>query len=68
MEFEPEDFTSIAVYSDIQQTGWFDNSNKLLNQFVQATIWSAKSNSNDLPTDCPTRERRGWTGDASDFL
>lgn len=67
VDFEPDDFTSIAVYSDIQQTGWFDSSNKLLNQFVQATIWSAKSNSNDLPTDCPTRERHGWTGDAQIF-
>jgi alpha-L-rhamnosidase len=65
--FDADDFTSIAVYSDMEQTGWFNSSNKLLNQFFEATIWSAKGNSNDLPTDCPTRERHGWTGDAQIF-
>lgn len=27
-----------------------------------------KSNFLDLPTDCPTRERLGWTGDAQIFF
>lgn len=67
IDFNQNDFTSIAVYSDMEQTGWFDSSNKLLNQFFKATIWSTKGNSNDLPTDCPTRERHGWTGDAQIF-
>ena len=62
-----DDFTAIAVYSDFEQTGFFDSSNKLLNKFVEATIWSTKSNSTDIPTDCPTRERHGWTGDAQIF-
>lgn len=64
----PEDFTAVAVYSDMEQTGFFDSSNELLNKFFHATIWSAKSNSADLPTDCPTRERHGWTGDAQIFF
>ena len=63
----PEDFTAIAVYSDMDETGYFNSSNELLNKFVEATKWSAKSNSTDLPTDCPTRERHGWTGDAQIF-
>lgn len=63
-----EDFTAIAVYSDMEETGFFDSSNALLNKFVAATKWSAKSNSTDLPTDCPTRERHGWTGDAQIFF
>lgn len=67
VEFSPEDFTGIAVYSDIRRTGFFDSSNTLLNNFVEATVWSTKSNSADLPTDCPTRERHGWTGDAQIF-
>ncbi len=65
--FSPADFTAIAVYSDMEQTMHFDSSNKLLNQFVKSTVWSAKNNSADLPTDCPTRERHGWTGDAQIF-
>ncbi len=59
---------SIAVYSDIEEIGFFDSSNALLNQFVYATKWSTKSNSGDIPTDCPTRERHGWTGDAQIFF
>ncbi len=66
--FAPEDFTGIAVYSDLEQTGFFESSNPLLDRFVEATIWSAKSNHLDIPTDCPTRERHGWTGDAQIFF
>ena len=66
--YKPEDFTSVAVYSDLERTGWFSSSNKLLNQFFESTVWSAKSNHLDIPTDCPTRERHGWTGDAQLFF
>lgn len=65
--FQPEDFTAIAVYSDMERTGLFESSNALLNKFVENTVWSAKNNHADLPTDCPTRERHGWTGDAQIF-
>ncbi len=63
-----ENFTAIAVYSQMEETGFFRSSNELLDRFVQATKWSTKSNSTDLPTDCPTRERHGWTGDAQIFF
>ena len=63
----PEDFTAIAVYSDLETTISFSSSNALLDRFVEATLWSAKNNSADVPTDCPTRERHGWTGDSQIF-
>lgn len=66
--FEPKHFTAIAVYSAMEQTGTFHCSNDLINRFVDCTVWSTKSNSLDLPTDCPTRERHGWTGDAQIFF
>ncbi len=66
--FKPEDFTAHAVYSDLERTGWFDSSSELLNRFFEATVWSAKGNHLDIPTDCPTRERHGWTGDAQLFF
>ncbi len=66
--WKPEDFTAIAVYSDLEQTGFFESSNALLNQFVENTIWSSKGNFLDVPTDCPTRERHGWTGDSQIFF
>lgn len=66
-EFSADDFTAYAVYSDFEQTTHFTSSNELLNRFVEATCRSTKGNSTDLPTDCPTRERHGWTGDAQIF-
>ncbi|MBQ6973242.1 MAG: family 78 glycoside hydrolase catalytic domain [Oscillospiraceae bacterium] len=65
---EAENIEAIAVYSDMAETGRFVSSNELLNRFVTATKWSTKSNSLDVPTDCPTRERHGWTGDAQIFF
>ena len=65
--FAAEDFCAIAVYSDMERTGWFASSNALLDKFVENTVWSAKNNHADLPTDCPTRERHGWSGDAQIF-
>ena len=66
-EVDPNDFTAIAVYSDMEQTGYFDCSHPLINGLVHATLWSAKGNHLDVPTDCPTRERHGWSGDAQIF-
>ena len=67
VKWKPEDFTAIAVYSDLERTGYFTSSHALLNQFVENTVWSCKSNHMDIPTDCPTRERHGWTGDIQVF-
>lgn len=68
MDVHPDDFTAIAVYSDFETTMSFDSSNKDLDKFVQNTLWSLNNNSADLPTDCPTRERHGWSGDAQIFV
>ena len=68
VEVKPADFEAIAVYSDMEDTLEFECSNELLNRFVSCTRWSTKNNSADLPTDCPTRERHGWTGDAQIFF
>lgn len=64
----PEDFEAIAVYSDLEQTGHFTCSSEKVNRLFQNTLWSMKSNFLDVPTDCPTRERLGWTGDAQVFF
>ena len=67
VKWKNDDFTAIAVYSDMEETLSFNSSNVLLNKLVDATRWSAKNNHADVPTDCPTRERHGWTGDAQIF-
>lgn len=66
--FEKDDFTAIAVYSAFEETATFSCSHPLINQFYKNTVWSLKSNSTDLPSDCPTRERMGWTGDSQIFF
>lgn len=60
----PENFTSIAIYSDMEPTSQFVCSDPLINQLNSNMLWSQKSNFLDIPTDCPQRERAGWTGDA----
>lgn len=68
VEVCPEDFRAIAVYSDMEETGSFVCSDERINRLVENTRWSMKGNFLDIPTDCPTRERLGWTGDAQIFF
>ncbi len=64
----PDDFTAIAIYADMEPTGTFATSNPLLNQLQHNIQWGQKGNFLDVPTDCPQRnERLGWTGDAQVF-
>ncbi len=65
---ESIDFTAYAVYSDMEQTGFFECGNSDVNQLFSNSLWSMKGNFADIPTDCPTRERQGWTGDAGAFV
>lgn len=68
VDFGKDDFKAIAVYSDLEETSFFECSNPLINKLYQNTLWSLKSNSTDFPSDCPTRERMGWTGDSQIFF
>ncbi len=74
-DINPQNFTAHAVYSKMKETGKFCCSEKKLNQLVQNSLWSQKGNFLEVPTDCPTRERAAWSGDAqvycktaSDFM
>lgn len=60
--------TSIAIYSDMEQLTEFSCGNEDVNQLFRNSVWSQKSNFCDVPTDCPTREKAGWTGDAGVFI
>ncbi|MCJ8209233.1 glycoside hydrolase family 78 protein [Mucilaginibacter sp. RS28] len=68
-EIRPEDFTAVALYSDMSPSGTFACSNPLLNQLQHNITWGQRGNFLDVPTDCPQRdERLGWTGDAQVFF
>ena len=52
----PENFTAIAVHSDMKRTGYLSCSDPLLNKLFENVIWGQKGNFLDVPTDCPQRE------------
>lgn len=67
-ELSSENFSAVALYSDMPQTGSFSTSNDLINQLQHNIQWGQNGNFLDVPTDCPQRdERLGWTGDAQAF-
>ena len=75
VKIRPGDFTALAVYSAMEETGDFTCSNPLINKLVENSRWSQKGNFLDVAVDCPTRERNAWTGDnqiyvrtATDFM
>lgn len=49
--------------SDVASRGRISSSNKLLEDIVAATRNAYISNFIGYPTDCPQREKNGWTGD-----
>ena len=57
------DFTGLVVASDLPATGTFTCSDTLINQLQHNIVWSQRSNMLSIPTDCPQRERMGWTAD-----
>lgn len=67
-EVTPEHFKAIAVYSDMDVTVDFHCSSENIEKLVENTLWSMKGNFLDVPTDCPTRERAPWLGDAQLFF
>lgn len=67
-ELKQEAFTAIAMASAVTSTGLLRTGHPLVNQLISNTWWGLKSNTVDVPTDCPQRdERLGWTGDAQVF-
>lgn len=53
-----------VVHTDFEKAGEFECSDPLINAIQQSTLWSYRSNFQGFPTDCPTREKKGWLGDA----
>lgn len=58
-----DDVTGVVMHSDLRRLGWFSCSDDRVNRLHEAVLWSLRSNICDIPTDCPQRERAGWTGD-----
>jgi len=59
-----ESLTGYFMHSDIPVSGKIETSNPVINKIWKATNNSYLSNFLGYPTDCPQREKNGWTGDA----
>jgi len=53
-----------VLHTDFASAGSFNCSKDLLNRIQECTRWSFIGNYHGIPTDCPHREKIGWTGDA----
>jgi len=59
-----ESLTAYFQHSDVPKAGTINSSDTIINQLWWATNNSYLSNLFGYPTDCPQREKNGWTGDA----
>ncbi|MCF6175126.1 MAG: glycoside hydrolase family 78 protein [Victivallaceae bacterium] len=53
-----------VVYTAFEHSGQFSCSDETLNRLQACTVNSYLGNFVGIPTDCPHREKNGWTGDA----
>ena len=59
---------AIAIYTDLDIVGSIETGNSRVNQLILNALWSLKGNFVDIPTDCPTREKDGFTGDFQAYI
>ena len=59
-----DDISGKVIHTSFDQSGSFTCSNEIINKIHHASEWSFISNFLGYPTDCPQREKNGWTGDA----
>lgn len=66
LEYEPtlDTLTVCECRQDMPLRGHFECSDELINKIEQLCRHSAITNFHWIPTDCPHREKNGWTGDA----
>ncbi|MEP7144740.1 MAG: family 78 glycoside hydrolase catalytic domain [Ferruginibacter sp.] len=64
VELNKESLVGYFMHSDVEPVGTITSANPTIDKIWQATNNSYLSNLFGYPTDCPQREKNGWTGDA----
>jgi len=64
VQLTKESLVGYFMHSNVPQVGELKTSNPTINKIWEATNNSYLSNLFGYPTDCPQREKNGWTGDA----
>lgn len=67
-EIKAGDFSALALSTEKENLGEFECSDPRLNRLYSNIRWSQYSNMISIPTDCPQREKAGWTGDAGIYI
>ncbi|BCW71056.1 alpha-L-rhamnosidase [Arthrobacter sp. NicSoilB8] len=67
-DLEPADIVGCMVQTDLERLGTFKCSDVRLNKLHDIVEWSFRGNACEIPTDCPQREKAGWTGDWQLFV
>lgn len=67
-DLAPGDITACLVQTDLESLGTFTCSDERLNKLHEIVQWSFRDNACEVPTDCPQREKAGWTGDWQLFV
>lgn len=63
MALTTDHLTACFIHSDVPQVGTITASVPIIEKLMHASRMSYLSNLMGLPTDCPQREKNGWTGD-----
>ncbi|WP_241462370.1 alpha-L-rhamnosidase [Sphingobacterium deserti] len=63
LTLDEKNITSYFMHSDVAPVGSVETSSKLVNDLWRVTNNAYLSNLMGYPTDCPQREKNGWTGD-----
>ncbi len=63
IELNQNSLTAYFMHSDVAPAGTIKTSSELVNKLWLATNNAYLSNLMGYPTDCPQREKNGWTGD-----
>lgn len=66
--FELDAADGIVIGTDLRPTAELRTSDGRVNRFHENVLWSQRGNFFSIPTDCPQRERAGWTGDLQVFI
>jgi len=66
-DLDAADITAVQVRSDLTHTGTFASSSADVDALHRIAVASWRANTLDIPTDCPQRERWGYTGDFQIF-
>ncbi|WDF68132.1 glycoside hydrolase family 78 protein [Sphingobacterium oryzagri] len=63
LDLDERNVTAYFMHSDVQPVGELKTSSSLVNDLWRVTNNAYLSNLMGYPTDCPQREKNGWTGD-----